>query len=80
MMPALMSPLSYDYVIPEDQGKALAFGQMGMALGVVTSLTVLFTFTVKLDPILGWGILALILITWALITLLIVSEPPEGIK
>ena len=51
-----------------------------MALGVVTSLTVLFTFTVKLDPILGWGILALILITWALITLLIVSEPPEGIK
>ena len=58
----------------------MAFGQMGLALGVVLSLTVLFTFTVKLEPILAWGILSLILISFALLTLTIVSEPPEGIK
>ena len=80
MTPATMSPLTQDYVIPEDQGKALAIGQMGLALGVVMSLTVLFTFIVKLDPIVGWGILALILISWGLITLGIISEPPEGLK
>ena len=80
MTPATMSPLTQDYVIPEDQGKALAIGQMGLALGVVMSLTVLFTFIVKLDPIVGWGILATILISWGLITLGIISEPPEGLK
>lgn len=67
-------------MIPEDQGKALAFGSMGLALGVICSLSILFTFVVKLDPIVSWGILSLILMTWALITLVIVSEPPEGIK
>ena len=44
------TPIIQDYVEKESYGRAYAFAEMGLSIGVVLSLSVLFEFTKDLDP------------------------------
>jgi len=75
LQPVGMSPLIQDYVVKESQGSALSFSMMGLSLGVIMSLSVLFQFTKTLDPMVSWGFMSIIMILFALSLLVIVTEP-----
>jgi hypothetical protein len=70
----------------DSYGKAQALAKMGLSIGVVVSLSVLFQYTKKLyhmiglDPQYSWGIMSALMAVFAMICLFIVDEPPEGIK
>ena len=48
--PVNYAPLVADYVMKDSIGKATAFSLMGLSIGVIFSLGVLFQFTKDLDP------------------------------
>ena len=53
---------------------------MGLSLGVIISLSVLFEFTKNMDPQHSWGILSMLMVIFGLIMLFMIEEPPEGIS
>ena len=77
--PVNYAPLVPDYVMKESIGKAMAFSLMGLSIGVIFSLGVLFEFTKDLDPKYSWRIMAFIMVLFAIGTLFMISEPPEKI-
>ena len=74
------SPIIQDYVVTESYGKAQAFSLMGLSLGVIISLSVIFEFTKNLDPQYSWGIMSALTAIFAMVVLFMIDEPPEGIK
>ena len=66
-----------DYVIKEDRGKAISYTIMGITLGVIVSLNVVFTLIKNLDPTLGWGIMGGLYVLFAFILLSIIKEPVD---
>jgi 4-hydroxybenzoate polyprenyltransferase len=50
LSPCATAPIIQDYVLKESYGKAQAFSKMGMCIGVVVSLSLLFDSTKTLDP------------------------------
>ena len=48
---------------------------MGLSIGVITSLSVLFEFTKDLDPIFSWGTMSILLIIFAFVLVLMIKEP-----
>jgi uncharacterized membrane protein YjfL (UPF0719 family) len=80
----LVSPVNYaplvpDYVHKDSIGKAVAFSLMGISLGVVASLGVLFEYTKDLDPLISWRIMGAVMLIFAIGMLLMISEPPERV-
>mmetsp|Transcript_11155 Transcript_11155/g.18730 ORF Transcript_11155/g.18730 Transcript_11155/m.18730 type:complete len:141 (-) Transcript_11155:701-1123(-) len=73
-------PLINDYVCKSSMGKANSFQGIGLSAGVIISLSVLYEFTKDLDPKYSWGIMSIISVSFAISSLFMVSEPPEGIK
>ena len=53
---------------------------MGLSLGVIISLSVLFEFTKNMDPQHSWGVLSMLMVIFGLIMLFMIEEPPEGIS
>ena len=58
--PVTNNPLIQDYVCKESRSRAVSFSFMGLSLGVITSLAILFEFTKDADPSIAWGIMSLI--------------------
>ena len=58
--PISNNPLIQDYVVKESRGKAVSFSMMGLSMGVIMSLSVLFQFTKDMDPISSWGLMSII--------------------
>ena len=54
------NPLVQDYVQVESRGTAVSLSMMGLALGIIISLSVLFQFTKNLDPVISWGVMSVI--------------------
>jgi MFS family permease len=78
--PLSTPPIIQDYVEKESYGKAQAFSLMGLSIGVIGSLSVVFEYSKDLDPQYSWGLMSILTIIFAFILLLIIDEPPEGIK
>ena len=72
--------LIIDYVEQKDRGKATSFSFMGVCFGVVLSNQVLLHYTRDLDPILSWGIMALMMVAFSISMLMTLSEPNEKKK
>ena len=64
-----------DYVCEESQGTAISFGLMGLSIGIITSLNVLFEFTKDLDPIYSWSAISILSILFAFVLAFMISEP-----
>ena len=73
--PFTASPLSADYVRKESRGAAVGISYMGLALGTIMSLSVLFEFTKKLDPLVALIFPTAIQVTFAISLLCILTEP-----
>jgi hypothetical protein len=78
--PLSNTPLIQDYAEKESYGKAQALSMMGLSLGVIFSLSVLFEYTKNLDPQISWGILSMSMVIFGLFMLFMIEEPPEGIS
>jgi len=75
MSPIGDNPLIMDYVCKESRGRAISIGIMGVSLGIVLSLNVIFKYTVEINPLISWGIMGVILCAFAISLLFIVQEP-----
>lgn len=73
--PVTNNPLIQDYVVKESRGAANSLAMMGLSLGVIMCLSVLFQFTKNLDPTVSWGIMAIIQISFSISLLYIVKDP-----
>ena len=67
--PLQASPLIIDYVAKESIGTAISFGMIGLSLGVICTLLVVFEFTKDLDPLYSWGVMSALLIISAFVNL-----------
>lgn len=81
----LVSPVNYaplvpDYVHKDWIGKGVAFSLMGMNLGIIVSLGVLFQFTKDMDPLISWRIMGAVMLIFSIVMILLISEPPEQQK
>ena len=74
------TPLIQDYAAKESYGRATALSMMGLSLGVLVSLSVLFEFTKNLDPQYSWGILSMLMVIFGLLMIFMIDEPPEGLS
>ena len=74
--PVTNHPLIQDYVVKSSRGTANSFAMMGLSLGVISCLSVLFQFTKNLDPTVSWGIMSIIQILFSISILYIVKDPP----
>ena len=81
----LVSPVNYaplvpDYVHKDWIGKGVAFSLMGMNLGIIISLGVLFQYTKDMDPMFSWRIMGGVMLIFSIVMVMLVSEPPEQLK
>ena len=60
------NPLVQDYVQVESRGTAVSLSMMGLALGIIVSLSVLFQLTKNLDPVVSWGIMTVIQVSFGI--------------
>ena len=66
-----------DYVIKQDRGKAIALSIVGVSLGTITSLQVLFRFIKDLEVYTAWSIMSGTLIFFSFGLAIIVKEPVD---
>lgn len=77
--PVNYAPLVPDYVDNDQIGKGVAFSLMGMNLGIIISLGVLFQFTKDLDPLISWRIMGGVMLVFSILMACMISEPPERV-
>jgi hypothetical protein len=73
--PIVNNPLVLDYVVKEDRGAAVSLTLMGLSLGVILSLSVLFEVLKDLDPSVSWTIMSVMFISLGIVLLFILKEP-----
>ena len=73
--PITNNPLVQDYCVKESRGQAVSFSMMGLYLGVIMSLSVLFEFSKDIDPVIAWGLMSVIQISFGISVLWIVKDP-----
>ena len=73
--PFQASPLSTDYVRKESRGAAVGLAYMGLSLGTILSLSVLFEFTKGIDPVQALIYPSAIQVIFGISLLFILTEP-----
>lgn len=75
MSAALSHPLIPDYVKASSRGKAVAFAGLGLVIGEVFSIGVLFTLTKSLNFYDAFAIASFLIFLWSIYLLLQIKDP-----